>query len=71
MGHILKVNPVFKEMIWGGQKLKDIYGYDIPSNHTGECWAISAHQNGDCTMADSEFVGKKLSQLWDEHIELF
>ena len=36
MGHILKVNPVFKEMIWGGHKLKDVYGYDIPSDHTGE-----------------------------------
>ena len=27
MGHILRMNPVFKEMIWGGTKLKDIYGY--------------------------------------------
>lgn len=71
MGHILKVNPVFKDMIWGGRKLKDIYGYDIPSNHTGECWAISAHQNGDCTMANSEFAGKKLSELWIEYRELF
>ena len=26
MGHILRMNPVFKEMIWGGTKLKDIYG---------------------------------------------
>ena len=31
MGHILRMNPVFKEMIWGGTKLKDIYGYEIPS----------------------------------------
>ena len=23
MGHILKMKPVFKEMIWGGHKLKD------------------------------------------------
>ena len=52
MGHILRMNPVFKEMIWGGTKLKDIYGYEIPSDHTGECWAISAHKNGDCTIAD-------------------
>lgn len=22
MGHILRMNPVFKEMIWGGTKLK-------------------------------------------------
>ena len=36
MGHILRMNPVFKEMIWGGTKLKDIYGYEIPSDHTME-----------------------------------
>ena len=24
MGHILRMNPVFKEMIWGGTKLKDM-----------------------------------------------
>ena len=35
MGHILKMKPVFKEMIWGGHKLKDVYGYEIPSDHTG------------------------------------
>ena len=71
MGHILKVKPVFKEMIWGGHKLKDVYGFDIPSDHTGECWAISAHKNGDCTISGGEFDGKTLSQLWQEHRELF
>ena len=71
MGHILKIKPVFKEMIWGGHKLKDVYGFDIPSDHTGECWAISAHKNGDCTISGGEFDGKTLSQLWQEHRELF
>lgn len=71
MGHILKIKPVFKEMIWGGSKLKDIYGYEIPSDHTGECWAISAHKNGDCTIADGEFVGESLSSLFATHRELF
>lgn len=71
MGHILKMKPVFKEMIWGGQKLKDVYGYDIPSGHTGECWAVSAHKNGDCTIENSEFAGKTLSWLFEHHRELF
>ena len=71
MGHILRMNPVFKEMIWGGTKLKDIYGYEIPSDHTGECWAISAHKNGDCTIADGEYKGKTLSWLFKNHRELF
>lgn len=71
MGHILKIKPVFKEMIWGGHKLRDVYGYDIPSDHTGECWAISAHKNGDCTIENSEFAGKTLSWLFENHRELF
>lgn len=71
MGHVLKMKPVFKEMIWGGHKLRDVYGYDIPSDNTGECWAISAHKNGDCLIAGGEFDGKSLSWLFDNHRELF
>jgi len=71
MGHILKMKPVFKEMIWGGHKLKDVYGYDIPSDTTGECWAISAHKNGDCVIDGGEFDGQTLSQIFFDHRELF
>ena len=53
MGHILKVQPVLKEKIWGGTKLRDVYGYDIPSDHTGEAWVISGHKSGDCPIAVS------------------
>ncbi|MEE0966434.1 MAG: type I phosphomannose isomerase catalytic subunit [Bacilli bacterium] len=71
MGHVLKMKPVFKEMIWGGHKLRDVYGYDIPSDNTGECWAISAHHNGDCEIAEGEFAGKTLSWVFENHRELF
>jgi hypothetical protein len=37
--------PVFKQMVWGGDRLRTEFGYDIPGDDTGECWAISAHQN--------------------------
>jgi mannose-6-phosphate isomerase len=42
----LFLTPVMHEKIWGGQRLKTNYNYDIPSEKTGECWAISAHLNG-------------------------
>lgn len=71
MATILMMKPVFKEMIWGGSKLRDIYGYDIPSDKTGECWAISAHHNGDCTIDGGIYDGMKLSQLYNQHRELF
>ena len=68
---ILKMTPVFKQMIWGGNKLGTEWHYDIPGDNTGECWAISAHPNGDCTIADGTYAGKKLSELWAEQPELF
>lgn len=71
MGHILKVEPVFKEVVWGGTKLKDFFHYEIPSPTTGECWAPSAHPNGDCLIAGGEYDGKTLSWVYQHHRELF
>lgn len=65
------LKPVFQERIWGGTALKDIFGYDIPSEKTGECWAISGHANGESTVLSGEFKGKKLNELWREKSELF
>lgn len=64
------LKPVFKQMIWGGSRLRE-FGYEIPGDDTGECWAISAHPNGDGTVCSGIYEGKKLSELWAEHRELF
>ncbi|UOY94595.1 mannose-6-phosphate isomerase, class I [Ectobacillus sp. JY-23] len=63
--------PVFKERIWGGTALQREFQYDIPSERTGECWAISAHPNGSSRVANGIYAGKTLAQLWDENPELF
>jgi mannose-6-phosphate isomerase len=71
MSDLIFLTPVFHEKIWGGRKLETVYGYDIPKGAIGECWAISAHPHGDCVVAEGEYAGKHLSELWDEHRELF
>lgn len=68
---LLFMEPVFKEAIWGGRKLRDVFNYEIPSDATGECWAISAHGNGDCQIEAGTYRGKLLSQIWKERPELF
>ncbi len=60
------LTPIFKEMIWGGKRLSE-FGYEIPGDKTGECWAISAHPNGDCTTN----YGMTLSELWQKQPGLF
>ncbi|KRL39139.1 mannose-6-phosphate isomerase, class I [Liquorilactobacillus uvarum] len=67
----LFLKPCFQEKIWGGQRLKTKFGYPIPSNQTGECWAISAHSHGPATVLNGEYKGQTLGQLWQDKRELF
>lgn len=67
----LFLNGVLQEKIWGGTKLKDEYGYDIPSDKTGELWAISGHPNGVTTVKNGAFEGQALDELWKNERGLF
>ena len=71
MEKILRLKPFFSHTIWGGTRLREEYGYDEPGEDIGECWGISAHPSGDDTVIGGEFDGKKLSELWQDHRELF
>jgi mannose-6-phosphate isomerase len=71
MNQPIFLTPVFQERIWGGTRLRDTYNYDIPSSTTGECWAISAHPNGQSTVTNGKYKGSTLCELWNHHRELF
>lgn len=71
MKELLFLEPVFKQMIWGGSDLKEKFGYEIPGDNTGECWAISAHENGDGKIANGTYKGRFLSDLWKNEHHLF
>ncbi len=67
---ILMLAPALQEKIWGGTKLAT-FGYQLPSDHVGEAWVISAHDNGVSKITQGEFAGQDLAQLWTERPELF
>jgi mannose-6-phosphate isomerase len=67
----LFLKPVFKERIWGGTALASVFDYDIPTDQTGECWAISAHPNGQSVIENGPFAGMSLDELWKKQPELF
>ena len=68
---ILFLKPHLKDVIWGGSKLKDEYGYEGAGDSTGECWGISAHPNGDNIVLTGCYKGITLSELYHAHRELF
>ena len=68
---IIFLSPVCTHNIWGGTRLNREFGYPIEGDDIGECWGISAHPNGDGTVASGAYQGMKLSELWEKHPELF
>ena len=71
MSEPLFLQSVMQEKIWGGTKLRDEFGYEIPSDKVGEYWAISAHPHGVSTIKNGRFTGQGLDKVYAEHRELF
>ena len=71
MSEPLFLKSQMHDKIWGGTKLRESFGYDIPTETTGEYWAISAHPNGVSVIKNGIYEGEGLDQLYREHKELF
>ncbi len=68
---ILFLEPACTENIWGGNRLRNEFHYPSAGEHTGECWGISAHPNGDGIIKNGTFAGMHLSEVWKTHPHLF
>lgn len=71
MSEPLFLKPVFHKKLWGGRKLEQAFGYDLPEGNIGECWAISGHPHGRSQVENGQFAGQYLDDLWNDHKELF
>ncbi len=60
----LKFLPLYKNKIWGGNKIKDILKYDYsPLPNCGEVWALSAMEGNESVVAEGPLEGNTLNEL--------
>lgn len=59
----LKFQPILKERLWGGTKLKDVLGKPINSEITGESWELSTVKGDVSTVANGALTGTSLQEL--------
>ncbi len=58
----LKFKPIYKQRIWGGQKLRELFGKDIPPfEKTGESWELADLTDDKSVIANGELTGQTLS----------
>ncbi len=63
---IIFLEPVFKDYIWGGQKLKQIFKKNTPYDITAESWEISTNKNGVNKIINGEYKDKYLNEIFEE-----
>lgn len=60
----LKFKTIFKDKIWGGQKIRTVLGKDFGNlPNCGETWEISGVEGNISVVADGHLAGKNLREL--------
>lgn len=57
---MFKLQPAFKDYLWGGTKLKEEYGKDSNLDIVAETWELSTHPDGLSIIASGEHKGETL-----------
>ncbi|QGK73269.1 type I phosphomannose isomerase catalytic subunit [Flavobacterium sp. SLB02] len=62
----LQFEPILKDRIWGGEKLKTVLNKPIVSEITGESWELSTVEGDVSVVANGLLKGKSLTELIDQ-----
>ena len=59
----LKFEPILKDKIWGGTKLKNIFNKPATSDKLGESWELSGYENDKTVVSKGFLAGNNLAEL--------
>jgi len=64
----IKTKPIFKQRIWGGDKLKQFFDKDIPTDETiGESWELADLPEDKSVIRNGKFAGRTLHDLLEKY----
>lgn len=59
---MVKLKPAFKDALWGGTKLRDVYHKNCDYEIISESWELSAHPDGQSIVASGRHKGMKFGK---------
>ncbi len=60
--------PIFKERVWGGRRLAELYGKQLPPDvPIGESWEVTDRPEGVSVITNGPLAGKDLHWLMEHH----
>ena len=67
----LKLKPAVRSYIWGGTKLKELWGKESDNDTIAECWELSMYTDSESIVDDPAFYEYTLSKLQRNYPEFF
>lgn len=64
---ILKLKPIFKDYIWGGNRLREEFGFESEYDIMAEGWMLAARNDGENTVIGGEFDGQPFSKVINDN----
>ncbi len=66
----LKFNPIFKEKIWGGDKMRTMLNMDFsPLANCGEAWVLSGVEGDESVVSNGFLEGNQLDELIEVYMQ--
>lgn len=63
------LEPVYKNYIWGGTRIKNNLQKNTPYEKTAESWEISANKNGQTIIKNGAYKGKTITELFNSNLK--
>lgn len=60
--NIIKLQPAFKDYLWGGSRIKSELNKKTDLNKIAESWELSAHEDGQSIIAEGPFKGMQFGK---------
>lgn len=60
---LIRLEPAFKDNLWGGTKLRTVFGKKCDYDVIGESWELSAHLDGQSVIADGIYKGMPFGEF--------
>ena len=65
----LRFEPIYKERLWGGQKLREVLGKEASGANLGESWEISGVAGNASVVSNGPYAGRSMVELLEAYPE--
>ena len=66
----MQLSPVCKSTIWGGNRMRDCFGFQTKLDNIAEAWMMSARDDNPGFIINGEYMAQRIDKLIEEYPEL-